>query len=140
LVSSWTFSWIIIFSIPSMAYRVLLIVPTYLPNWLLVLPPKNRLNTCSVSIQAFRSISNDLIWSSRFKIMVNSNLNLHQRRFMIPAAVHTTSCGSYLVCLGSKSSHSFAELHKVMTILGKNLIPTYFIPLSTLLTFLNSSP
>jgi hypothetical protein len=76
-------------STPSMTYRVLLVVPTYLPNWLLVLPPKNGLNTCSVSIQVFLSISIDLIWSSRLKIMVNSNLNLHQRRFMILAAVHT---------------------------------------------------
>jgi hypothetical protein len=41
------------FAILSMAYRVLLVVPTCLPNRLLVLPPKNRLNTCSVSIQVF---------------------------------------------------------------------------------------
>jgi hypothetical protein len=41
------------FAILSMAYRVLLIAPIYLPNWLLVLPPKNGLNTCSVSIQVF---------------------------------------------------------------------------------------
>jgi hypothetical protein len=72
-----------------MTYRVLLIVPTNLPNWLLVLPPLNRLNTCSVSIQVFRSIFIDLIWSSRFKIMVNSNLKLLQLWFMIPSAVHT---------------------------------------------------
>jgi hypothetical protein len=72
-----------IFATFSMAYRVLLIVPMYRPNWLLVLPPKNGLNTCSVSIQVFWSISIGLIWSSRFKIMVNSNLNLHHLRFMI---------------------------------------------------------
>jgi hypothetical protein len=93
-------------STPSMTYRVLLVVPTYLPNWLLVLPPKNGFNTCSESILVFWSISIDLIWSSRFKIMVNSNLNLHQRLFMIPVAVHTwyqlrltldTSCGSHLI-------------------------------------------
>jgi hypothetical protein len=83
LVSSWTFSWIIIFSIPSMAYRVLLIVPIYLPNWLLILPPKNRLNTCSVSIQVFWSNSIDLNRSSRFKTRVNSNFKLLQLRFMI---------------------------------------------------------
>jgi hypothetical protein len=41
------------FSTPSMDHRVLQVVPTYLPNWLLVLPPKNGLNTCSVSIQVF---------------------------------------------------------------------------------------
>jgi hypothetical protein len=40
-------------STPSMAYRVLLIVPTYLPNWLLVLPPKNGLNTFGVFIPRF---------------------------------------------------------------------------------------
>jgi hypothetical protein len=71
------------FATLSMAYRVLLIVPTNPPNWLLVLPPKNRLNTCSVSIQVFWSIFIDLIWSSRFKIMINSNLKLLQLRFMI---------------------------------------------------------
>jgi hypothetical protein len=36
-----------------MTYRVLLIVPIYLPNWLLVLPPKNGFNTCSESIPFF---------------------------------------------------------------------------------------
>jgi hypothetical protein len=44
------------FAILSMAYRVLLIAPNwllYLPNWFLILPPKNGLNTCSVSIQVF---------------------------------------------------------------------------------------
>jgi hypothetical protein len=71
------------FAILSMAYRVLLVIPTYLPNWLLVLPPKNGFNTCSESIQVVRSLSIDLIWSSRFKFMVNSNLKLLQLRFMI---------------------------------------------------------
>jgi hypothetical protein len=41
------------FAILSMAYRVLKVVSIYLPNRLLVLPPKNGLNTCSVSIQVF---------------------------------------------------------------------------------------
>jgi hypothetical protein len=77
------------FSTPSMTYRVLLIVPIYLPNWLLVLPPKNGFNTCSESIPVFGSISTDLNRSSRFKIMVNSNLKLLQLRFMIPAVAHT---------------------------------------------------
>jgi hypothetical protein len=71
-----------------MAYRGLLIVPMNLPNWLLVLPPKNGFNTCSESIQVFWSNSIDLIWSSKFKIMVNSNLRLIQLWFTIPVAAH----------------------------------------------------
>jgi hypothetical protein len=71
--------------------------------------------------------------------MVNSNLKLLQLRFMIYQLWLIYQLWSYLVWLGSKSSHSYAKLHKVTTNLGKNLLPTYFIPLSTLLTFLNSS-
>jgi hypothetical protein len=78
-----------LFAILSMDYRVLLVVPIYLHNWLLVLPPKNGFNTCSVSIPVFWSLSIDLIWSSRLKIIVNSIIHLLQLRFMIPAVVHT---------------------------------------------------
>jgi hypothetical protein len=76
LVFSWSFFGLSLFAILSMAYRVLLTTPTNLPNWLLVLPPKNGLNTFSVSIQVFWSNSIGFKRSSRFKIMVNSNLNL----------------------------------------------------------------
>jgi hypothetical protein len=38
-------------STPYMTYGVLLVVPASLPNWFLVLPPKNGLNTFSVSNQ-----------------------------------------------------------------------------------------
>jgi hypothetical protein len=41
------------FAILSMDHRVLLIVPTNLPIWLLVLPPKNELNTFGVFIPRF---------------------------------------------------------------------------------------
>jgi hypothetical protein len=41
------------FATLSMAYRVQLIVPMNHPNWFLVLPPKNGLNTFWVSNQGF---------------------------------------------------------------------------------------
>jgi hypothetical protein len=47
------------FSTPSMAYRVLVVVPASLPSWFLVFSPKNGLNR-----------------SSRFKTRVKSNINL----------------------------------------------------------------
>jgi hypothetical protein len=83
LVSSWSFFGLSLFAILSMAYRVLLTTPTNPPNWLLVLPPKNGLNTFSVFIQVLWSNSIGFKRSSRFKVMVNSNLKLFQLRFMI---------------------------------------------------------
>jgi hypothetical protein len=60
---------------------------------------------------------------------------------MVPAELwFIPGCGSYLVGFGSKSSHSFAELHMVTAKLGKNLILTYFIQLSTSLSFLDFPP
>jgi hypothetical protein len=41
------------FAIHSMDHRVLLSVPTNLPNWLLILPPKDGLNTFGVFIPRF---------------------------------------------------------------------------------------
>jgi hypothetical protein len=71
------------FLTPSRAYRILLVVPTSLPNWVLGLPPQNGLDTFYRSISGFlihSMVSIDLLCSS---LWLTSDTDLD------------TSCGSY---------------------------------------------
>jgi hypothetical protein len=106
-------------AILSMAYKVLLVVLAILPNGLLVLPPKNGWTHFVCSFQGFWSISLGLIWSSRFKIMVNSNLKLLQLRFMIYQLwLIYTSCGHTWCDYGQNHLTPLSNSIRLWQILG----------------------